>query len=401
MQISERSSQVEASKTLQVKEKALELKARGIDVIDLTAGEPDFNTPENICRAGIDAINKGFTKYTANTGIPKLREAICAKLKSDNDLTFTPEQIVVSNGAKQSILNALFAIINPGDEVILPMPYWVSYTEQIKLAGGIPSIIDTTKTGFKLSPNDLTDRLNSRTKAIIINSPSNPTGIVYTSEELAVLAEILAKYDVWIITDEIYEKIIFDGLQHTSIASFGDLLQKSIVINGFSKSHAMTGWRLGYSAAPLSVTKAMAKIQSHYTSNASSISQHAGLAALQTPVTEIEKMREEFEIRRNKVISILKSRDYFSFAHPQGAFYFFVKVSDVFGSRIDNQVIDSSVKFSAYITENYHVVTVPGIAFGSDDYIRISFATSLEQLELGMGKLISAMDNLRTLKKTN
>ncbi|MEJ2051704.1 MAG: pyridoxal phosphate-dependent aminotransferase [Calditrichota bacterium] len=373
---------VEASKTLQVKEKALELKARGIDVIDLTAGEPDFNTPENICRAGIDAINKGFTKYTANTGIPKLREAICAKLKSDNDLTFTPEQIVVSNGAKQSILNALFAIINPGDEVILPMPYWVSYTEQIKLAGGIPSIIDTTKTGFKLSPNDLTDRLNSRTKAIIINSPSNPTGIVYTSEELAVLAEILAKYDVWIITDEIYEKIIFDGLQHTSIASFGDLLQKSIVINGFSKSHAMTGWRLGYSAAPLSVT-------------------HAGLAALQTPVTEIEKMREEFEIRRNKVISILKSRDYFSFAHPQGAFYFFVKVSDVFGSRIDNQVIDSSVKFSAYITENYHVVTVPGIAFGSDDYIRISFATSLEQLELGMGKLISAMDNLRTLKKTN
>ena len=401
MQISERSTQVEASKTLQVKEKALELKARGINVIDLTAGEPDFNTPENICRAGIDAINKGFTKYTANTGIPKLREAICAKLKSDNNLIFTPEQIVVSNGAKQSILNALFAILNPGDEVILPMPYWVSYTEQIKLAGGIPSIIDTTKTGYKLSPADLTSHLNSHTKAMIINSPSNPTGIVYTSEELAVLAEILAKQDIWIITDEIYEKIIFDGLKHTSIASFGDLIQKSIVINGFSKSHAMTGWRLGYSAAPLSVTKAMAKIQSHYTSNASSISQHAGLAALQTPVSEIEKMREEFEIRRNKVISILESRNYFSFAHPQGAFYFFVKVSDVYGRRINNQVIDNSVEFSAYITENYHVVTVPGIAFGSDEYIRISFATSLEQLELGVGKLIAAMDNLRSMKKTN
>ena len=401
MQISERSTQVEASKTLQVKEKALELKARGINVIDLTAGEPDFNTPENICRAGIDAINKGFTKYTANTGIPKLREAICAKLKSDNNLIFMPEQIVVSNGAKQSILNALFAILNPGDEVILPMPYWVSYTEQIKLAGGIPSIIDTTKTGYKLSPADLTSHLNSHTKAIIINSPSNPTGIVYTSEELAVLAEMLAKHDIWIITDEIYEKIIFDGLKHTSIASFGDLIQKSIVINGFSKSHAMTGWRLGYSAAPLSVTKAMAKIQSHYTSNASSISQHAGLAALQTPVSEIEKMREEFEIRRNKVISILESRNYFSFAYPQGAFYFFVKVSDVYGRRINNQVIDNSVEFSAYITENYHVVTVPGIAFGSDEYIRISFATSLEQLELGVGKLIAAMDNLRSMKKTN
>jgi len=400
-QISSRLSKIEASKTLQVKEKALELKAKGIDVVDLTAGEPDFNTPENICLAGIEAIKKGFTKYTANTGIPKLREAICDKLKKDNDLTFTPDQIVVSNGAKQSILNALFALLNENDEVILPMPYWVSYPEQIKLAGGIPAIIDTTKKGFKLSADDLEKKLNPRTKAIILNSPCNPTGIVYTADELSKLAKVLEKHDLWIISDEIYEKIIFDGLKHTSIATFGDLIQKSIIINGFSKSHAMTGWRLGYSAAPLNITKAMSKIQSHYTSNASSISQQAGLAALQTPDLEIEKMRSTFEKRRNLVLSFLKKRDYFSFAYPQGAFYFFIKVSDVFGSRINGQIIDDSVKFSSYITENFHVVTVPGIAFGTDEYIRISFATSNEQIEKGMEKLISAMDNLMSLKKSS
>ena len=400
-QISSRLSKIEASKTLQVKEKALELKAKGIDVVDLTAGEPDFNTPENICLAGIEAIKKGFTKYTANTGIPKLREAICDKLKKDNDLTFTPDQIVASNGAKQSILNALFALLNENDEVILPMPYWVSYPEQIKLAGGIPAIIDTTKKEFKLSADDLAKKLNPRTKAIILNSPCNPTGIVYTAGELSKLAKVLEKHDLWIISDEIYEKIIFDGLKHTSIATFGDLIQKSIIINGFSKSHAMTGWRLGYSAAPLNITKAMSKIQSHYTSNASSISQQAGLAALQTPDLEIEKMRSTFEKRRNLVLSFLKKRDYFSFAYPQGAFYFFIKVSDVFGSRIDGQIIDDSVKFSSYITENFHVVTVPGIAFGTDEYIRISFATSTEQIEKGMEKLISAMDNLMSLKKPN
>ena len=262
-QISSRLSKIEASKTLQVKEKALELKAKGIDVVDLTAGEPDFNTPENICLAGIEAIKQGFTKYTANTGIPKLREAICEKLKNENNLTFTPDQIVVSNGAKQSILNALFAILDENDEVILPMPYWVSYPEQIKLAGGVPLIIDTTKTGFKLSADDLAQKLNPRVKAIILNSPCNPTGIVYTSNELSNLAKVLEKNYLWIITDEIYEKIIFDGLKHISIATFGNLIQKSIIINGFSKSHAMTGWRLGYSAAPLNVTKAMSKIQSH------------------------------------------------------------------------------------------------------------------------------------------
>lgn len=401
MQISSRLSKIEASKTLQVKEKALELKSKGIDIVDLTAGEPDFNTPENICQAGIDAIHGGFTKYTANTGIPELREKICEKLKTDNGLEYTPDKIIVSNGAKQSILNALFSILNDDDEVLLPMPYWVSYPEQIKLAGGIPIMIDTTQNDFKLSPEYLQNHLGKNTRAIILNSPCNPTGIVYSQKEMIQLAYILSRQDLWIITDEIYEKIIFDGLKHTSIASLAGLIEKSILINGFSKSYSMTGWRIGYAAAPINVIKAMAKIQSHYTSNASSISQKAALAALDTSAAEIEKMRHTFEERRNVVLSFLKSRDYFSYAYPQGAFYFFIKISEVFGCQPDDVIINDSIKFSSYITENFHVVTVPGIAFGADEYIRISYATSLEQIEKGMTRLISAMDNLMELKKSN
>ncbi|GAB4370256.1 MAG: pyridoxal phosphate-dependent aminotransferase [Calditrichia bacterium] len=394
MKLSSRVSRIEASKTLQVKEKALELKARGVEVVDLTAGEPDFRTPDFVCQAGIQAIRDGFTKYTANNGIPQLLEALAEKLKRENHLPYSPQQIIVSNGAKQSILNALLALVEDGDEVLIPMPYWVSYPEQVKIAGAEPILIDTTGTGFKLTPELLDKNISSRTRAVILNSPCNPTGVVYSHDELAALAELLEKHDLWIISDEIYEKIIFDGLQHTSIASFGSLIEKSIVVNGFSKSHSMTGWRIGYAAGPLPAVKAMSKIQSHYTSNASSISQKAALAAVTGSGEEIEAMRVTFQQRRDLIEDQLKSRDYISYVYPRGAFYFFINVSDVFGCRVNGGPVENSVQFCSCLTEKYHVVAVPGIAFGCDDYIRISFAASDTQLKKGISRLIEAMDQM-------
>jgi aspartate aminotransferase len=399
MKIAYRISKIEASKTLQVKEKALMLKGEGLDVIDLTAGEPDFNTPPYICQAGIDAINSGFTKYTANTGIPELRKQISAKLKLENNLDYSSEQIIVSNGAKQAILNALLAVVDDEDQVILPSPYWVSYPEQIKIAGGKPLIIDTSKNEFKINPELLKSYMTDKSRAIILNSPGNPTGVVYTSEEIEALANFLKNYSIWIISDEIYEKIIFDGLKHVSIASFGSLIEKTIVINGFSKSYSMTGWRIGYAAGPIHVVKAMSKIQSHYTSNASSISQKAALTALQEKSDDIEMMRRKFEERRNYVRSELDSRPYFTYVNPQGAFYFFIKISAAFGCKDGDQIIDDSVKFSTYVTEKYRVVTVPGAAFGADQYIRLSFAASDKDLEKGIQHLIEAMDNMLEMKK--
>jgi aspartate aminotransferase len=398
MKPSSRISKIEASKTLQVKEKALVLKSKGIDVIDLTAGEPDFNTPKSICQAGIDAINQGFTKYTANTGIPVLREKIAEKLKTENGLQYSPNQIIISNGAKQAILNALLALIEESDEVILPAPYWVSYPEQIKLAGGNPIIVDTSETNFKMTASDFEAHITPRTKMVILNSPSNPTGVVYEYAELKELAEILANKEIWILTDEIYEKLIYDGLKHYSIASFGNLIEKSIVINGFSKSYSMTGWRIGYAAGPMEVVKGMAKIQSHYTSNASSISQKAALAAFDGLSEEVENMRKTFEDRRNFIKSALDSKPYFSYVYPQGAFYFFINVSAVYGCKDGDLLIDNSVKFCTYVTENYHVVTVPGAAFGNDEFIRASFAASSEELDKGMQKLTKAMETMLAMK---
>ncbi|HFE65602.1 MAG TPA: pyridoxal phosphate-dependent aminotransferase [Caldithrix sp.] len=399
MKLSSRVSRIEVSKTLQVKEKALELKAQGVDVVDLTAGEPDFPTPADVARGGIQAIEEGFTHYTANNGTPELRAAIARKLLDDNGLNYAPEQIIVSNGAKQSIMNALFALAETGDEVVVALPYWVSYPQQIKLAGATPVFIDTRESNFKITPSLLEKHLTPNTKAIILNSPCNPTGAVYGKEELAGLAEVLEKHDLWIITDEIYEKIIFDGLKHVSIATFSNLIEKSVVINGFSKSHAMTGWRIGYAAAPLALVKAMSKIQSHYTSNASSISQRAALAALQGSGEAVENMRQTFEMRRDYIRTRLDSRPYFSYVNPQGAFYFFIKISDVFGASMDGNTISNSVDFCSVLTEKYHLVTVPGAAFGADDYIRISFAASLDEIEKAMDRLISGMDQLVASKE--
>ena len=394
MQISNMISEIQTSKTIQVKETALKLKSSGIDVVDLTAGEPDFQTPDFIREAGIKAIRDGFTKYTQNAGIPGLRQKIAYKLQVDNQLEYSPEQIIVSNGAKQCILNALMAILNKGDEVIFQTPYWVSYPEQVIIAGGKPVTIDTINTGYKIHPEDLRKKINPKTRILIFNSPSNPTGIVYNEEELNGLAEILTTENIWVISDEIYEKIIFDGLRHHSIAARDKLIEKCIVINGFSKSYSMTGWRLGYAAGPLPVIKAMSKIQSHYTSNASSISQKAAEAALNGSDEEVKKMATTFEQRRNYIKEQLDGSPYFDYVFPQGAFYFFINVSKAFGKSIGNQTIKDSVDFSTYTTENFHVVTVPGIAFGANDFIRLSFAASQADLEKGMQRLIKAMNQL-------
>lgn len=401
MKLSQRISKIEASKTLQVKEKALQLKSQGKDVVDLTAGEPDFKTPRNICEAAIEAIQQGFTHYTVNTGIPELRDAIAKKLKTDNNLEYSPEQIIVSNGAKQSILNALFTVVDDGDEVLLPSPFWVSYPQQVKLAGGIPVFLDLSKNHFKLTAEILEKHLTPKTRAIIINSPCNPTGVVYHHDELRELAGVLKERGLWIISDEIYEKIIFDGLKHKSISTFNNLIEKSVVVNGLSKSYAMTGWRIGYAAAPRAVVNAMSKIQSHYTSNASSISQKAALAALTGSQEDVENMRSIFEERRNFIRAQLDKRPYFSYVYPMGAFYFFIKISDVFGCRYGDIVIDDSIKYATFFTGEYYLVTVPGTAFGADDYIRVSFAASLEQLEKGMHRLMEGMDRLMELKKTS
>ncbi|GAB4336038.1 MAG: pyridoxal phosphate-dependent aminotransferase [Calditrichia bacterium] len=394
MKIASRINRIEGSKTLQVKEKALEMRARGYDVVDVTAGEPDFDTPQAIRQAAIEAINGGFTRYTAITGIPELRKLIAQKLKTENGLDYTPEQIIVSNGAKQSILNTLFAIVEEGDEVLIPVPYWVSYPEQVKMTGAKPVLIDTMKTGFKLTPEVLSQHITGSTRVIILNSPSNPTGVVYTKEELTALAQILKDKDIWVISDEIYEKLIYDGLEHTSIATLEGMYEKTIVINGFSKSHAMTGWRLGYAAAPLPLVKAMSKIQGHSTSNASSISQKAGVAALGNLEGEIEKMRQTFEERRNYIKGILDGFKHLDYVNPQGAFYFFIDVSKVFGCRCGAEVIDNSIKFSTYLTENYYLVTVPGAVFGADNYIRMSFAASREVLEKAMDRLTRAVKEM-------
>ena len=393
LQLSLRSKNIQKSETIRVKEKALQLKAMGIDIVDLTAGEPDFNTPQNICAAGINAINEGFTRYTANTGTLDLRKAIISKLQRENNLSYDINQIIVSSGAKQAISNAVLALIEEGTEAIILAPYWVSYLQQIRMAGAKPVIIDTSKTGFKVTPKDLQTHFTSNTRLFIFNSPSNPCGVVYTPDELADLAEVLEKQNIWILTDEIYEKIIYDGILHKSFAEFPNLYNKTVLINGVSKSYAMTGWRIGYSAAPADVSEAMAKIQSHYTMP-SSISQKAAFEAISGNQTEIEKMRVQFEKRRNFLIDILKSKSDFDFVYPQGAFYIFIDISSSFGKEYNGKIISSALDFCDSLIEQQHLVVVPGNGFGSPTHLRMSFAASDEELKEGIFRLIKGFEDL-------
>jgi aspartate aminotransferase len=379
---------LQPSATLAVDARAKALIASGVDVVNLTAGEPDFPTPPGPSRAGQDAIAEGFTRYTANAGIVELRTAIAAKLRDDNGLEYEPDQVIVSNGAKQSVYNALMVLLDRGDEVIIPSPAWVSYPEMVRLADGVPVMVDTEPAAYRLDPAALAAAITPRTKAIIINSPSNPTGAVYSNEELREVARLVVENDLYVISDEIYEKLVY-GAEFHSIASLGnEILARTITVNGFSKAYAMTGWRMGYAAAAPVLVKAMANLQSQCTSGASSISQRAALAALRGDQSPLEDMRLQFDRRRRFVVDRLTAMPGVRVdAVPEGAFYVFPRVSDLYREGDATPAIEGSMDFAQRLLEEARVAVVPGLPFGSDNHIRLSYSDSLDRLSEGMDRL--------------
>ncbi|MDU5105274.1 pyridoxal phosphate-dependent aminotransferase [Clostridium sp.] len=397
MDLSNKAKEISPSITLEITAAAKALKESGINVISFSAGEPDFNTPENIINAAINAMKDGKTKYTPTSGVLELRKAICTKLKDDNELLYKPSQIVVSTGAKQSLANTFLSILNKGDEVIIPIPYWVSYPELIKLADGVPIFVDNLKENdYKYKIEDLRKVVTEKTKAILLNSPNNPTGSVYSKEELIEIAEFAKENDLIIISDEIYEKLIYDENKHISIASISeDAYKRTIVINGLSKAYAMTGWRIGYSAASEEIAKLMSNIQSHVTSNINSISQYAAIEALTGPQESLNEMVKEFKARRNYMVERLNEIEGISYIMPKGAFYIMVNVGGYFGKSISNKLINSSLEFSKSLLEEEMVAVIPGIAFGLDEYIRLSYATSKEAIEEGLNRLEKYLQRLK------
>uniref|UniRef100_A0A7C4AJD2 Aminotransferase n=1 Tax=Thermodesulfovibrio aggregans TaxID=86166 RepID=A0A7C4AJD2_9BACT len=395
--IAERARKVKSSPTLAVDSRAKQLRAKGMDVVNFGVGEPDFDTPEHIKEAAIKAIRDGFTKYTPVGGIDELKEAIIEKLERDNGLLYSKENIIVSCGAKHSLYNIAQALFGPEDEVIIPAPYWVSYPDQVLLNDAKPVIVDTREEDdFMLRAEALKEKITPKTKAVILNSPSNPTGFIYTEKTLKEIAEIALKNNFYIISDEIYEKLIYDGERHISIASLSEEIKnKTIVVNGLSKSYAMTGWRIGYAAGPADIIKAMTKVQSQSTSNPTSIAQKAAVAALRGPQECVEQMRQEFEKRRNYLIRELNSISGVSCKMPKGAFYAFPTVKDIFGKKADNVQINSSMDLSIYLLEKAMVALVPGSAFGAEGYVRISYATSMENLSKGIERIRNALEELK------
>jgi aspartate aminotransferase len=367
--------------------RAKALVAQGIDVVNLTAGEPDFDTLPAARAGGIAAIEQGFTRYTPTPGIPELREAIAKKLKDDNGLEYRAGQVVVSNGAKQSIYNALMVLLDPGDEVVIPTPAWVSYPEMVRLADGVPVLVDTQPNQYRLDSGSLAAAITQRTKVILLNNPCNPTGVVYTDAELRTVADLAQKNDLYVISDEIYEKLTY-GAEFISIASLGpEILDRTVTVNGFSKAYAMTGWRMGYAAANAQVAEAMSSFQSQCTSGASSISQHAALAALKGDQASVEAMRVQFDRRRRYVADRLTAMPGVHLdGLPEGAFYIFPRVDELYGKRAAGLEIEGSIKFAEALLETARVAVVPGLPFGSDRHIRLSYACSLETLTDGMDR---------------
>lgn len=387
--LSKRALGISPSLTLEITDKAQKMRKSGIDIIGFGAGEPDFDTPENIQNAGIAAIQSGKTRYTAACGTIELKSAICKKLKRDNNLDYDGSNILVSNGAKHSIFNAFYAILNPGDEVIVPVPYWVSYPEFIKVVGGTPVLVKTKEDNeFKYTKECLEKAITKNTKAIILNSPGNPTGTVYNKEELEMIAEIAVKNNIFVLSDEIYEKLVYDGEKHISIASLNDDIKKlTIVINGMSKAYAMTGWRIGYAAADKELIDVMTNVQSHTTSNASSISQCASIEALNGDQSQICKMVEKFDERRVYMSERIQNMNYLSCKKPKGAFYVMANISQAKGKTIKGREIKDSLDFTSLLLEEAKVAVVPGIAFGDDDYVRLSYATSMENIKNGLDRI--------------
>lgn len=385
--ISKRVRGLSPSITLAISAKAKQMQAEGIDVIGFGAGEPDFDTPQPIKEAGIVAINSGFTKYTADSGIPELKKAVSEKFKRDNNLDYEPAQILISCGAKHSLFNTIFALCDEGEEVIIPAPYWVSYEEQVKMAGATPVIVENA---FKLTGEMFRQAITQKTKLLILNSPCNPTGVVYEQEELEELAKIAVEKGIYIISDEVYEYIIYDGKKHISIASLNPQIKDlTITINAVSKAYSMTGWRIGYAAGPKEIIQAMSNVQSHSTSNPTSISQKAALAALQGSQQCVAEMVVEFDKRRKVMVDGLNEIKGFNCSMPKGAFYAFPDISGTFGLKS----IDNSFALTEFLLDKAKVAVVPGDAFGAPNYIRLSYTTSLENIKKGVTRIKEVLEN--------
>jgi aspartate aminotransferase len=393
--ISERIKRMTPSATIELEGTVEELRAAGMKVISLNVGEPDFNTPDHIVKACEKAIEEGKTRYTSVAGIKQLREAICTKLQRDNNVSYVPSQIVVSTGAKQALDNAVMAICNPGDEIIVPKPCWVSYVEMIKLAEGVPVFVDTNPEDFQLNLDAIEKAITPKTRAVMINSPNNPTGAVYPEESLLALGNLAVKHDFYVISDEVYEKLVYDNNKHVCIASLSKEIQAhTILINGLSKAYAMTGWRIGYSASPLDIARGISSLQGHTTSNSTTFVQWAGLQALLGPSDTIEFMRTRFDERRRYLMKRLNAMPHMPCANAGGAFYLMPNVSYYFGKHYGNHIIGNSVDFSRYLLEEAKIAVVPGSAFEAPNCVRIAYSNSLENIKEGMDGLEDALAKL-------
>lgn len=388
MYLSEKVKNISPSSTLAIDSKFKQMKADGIDVVGFGTGEPDFDTPDYIKQAAIEAIQSGKTKYTPAAGTMELRKAICEKFQRENGLHYEPSQIIVSNGAKHSLVNTFMAILNPGDEVIIPAPFWVSYPEMVKIADGVPVVIETKEADeFKFTAEEFERAITPKTRALVLNSPSNPTGMVYTEEELRAIADVAVKHGIYVVSDEIYEHLIYEG-KHVSIASFNDEIKElTIIINGVSKTYAMTGWRIGYSASNPAIAKIMANLQSHASSNPNSIAQAATVAALSGGEEEIAFMKAEFQKRRDYMVERINHIPGVSCRNPHGAFYVVMNISALKGKTLGGKLIQTSDDFADVLLEQARVALVPCSGFGADDFVRWSYATSMENIKEGLDRL--------------
>lgn len=389
LELSKKAAAVKPSSTLAITAKAKELKAQGKDVVGFGAGEPDFNTPENICEAAIKAIKDGFTKYTPASGTNELKAAISKKFKEFNGLDYDTDQIVISNGGKHSLTNIFTALINPGDEVIIPAPFWLSYPEIVKLAGGVPVIVTTTKEqNFKLTAEDLAAAVTDKTKALVLNTPNNPTGMLYTEEELRAIAKVAVEKDFYVVADEMYEMLVYGEQKHISIASLGkDIYDRTITCSGLAKSYAMTGWRIGYTGSSKEIAKMMGSVQSHQTSNPNSIAQKAAVEALTGPQDSVKKMHAEFDKRRKYMYKRICDMDLLDALEPMGAFYVFVDGSAVLGKSYKGTKIESVPQMADILINEYNTAIVPCADFGFPDCFRLSYAISIEQIEKGLDRI--------------
>jgi len=397
MQLSDKALAIAPSLTLKISAMSKEMKQKGLDVIGFGAGEPDFDTPQYIKAAAIDAIGKGMTKYTPASGTTELKQAICDRYQRKFGLVYQPNQVVVSNGAKQSLFNIFQAILNPGDEVIVISPYWLTYPELIKMASGVPVYVQAFESNdFKASYKDIERAVTKKTRAILLNSPSNPCGCVYTKEELEQIAGVAARHDLYIISDEIYDELIYDGLEHVCTAQVSDdAMMRTIIVNGMSKTYAMTGWRIGYTISSPELSKVMGSYQSHSTSNPCSISQYASVAALNGPQDEIEKMRAIFDERRKKICTMINAIDGLSCKVPHGAFYVMMNIEKTIGKTYEGKEITGSLSFCELLLEAQKTAVVPGIAFGSDGCVRLSYATSDSNIEKGVLRIGEFVKSLK------